>query len=129
MTSAPFLETDSSLEQANNNHDSEEVLNEELEMDKDTVNNSVFAEEIVIKNKDHLENFKSLDSIFFNTLIIMQNIIIKAKSIDQKKYIHWLSVLLASLQVLDVLDVDDGFCLPDLSSWSEHFCKDDNLKV
>ena len=67
MTSAPFLETDSSLEQANNNHDSEEVLNEELEMDKDTVNNSVFAEEIVIKNKDHLVNFKSLDSIFFNT--------------------------------------------------------------
>ena len=27
---------------------------------------------------------------------------------------------LASLQVLDVLDVEDGFCLPDLSSWSEH---------
>ena len=51
------------------------------------------------------------------------------KHINQSNiYIHWLSVLLASLQVLDVLDVDDGFRLPDLSSWSEHFCKDDNLK-
>ena len=66
MTLAPFLEADSSLEQSNN-HDSKEVLNEELEIDKDTVNNSVFAEEIVIKNKDHFVNFKSLDSIFFNT--------------------------------------------------------------
>ena len=122
---APFLEADSSLEQSNN-HDSKEVLNEELEIDKDTVNNSVFAEEIVIKNKDHLVNFKSLDSIFFNTFKCKYHH--KKQNQLIKKYIHWLSVHLASLQVLDILDVVDGFCLPDLSSWSEHFCKDDNLK-
>ena len=58
MTSAPFLEADSSLGLTNNNHDSKEVLNENLEMNKDTVNNSVFTEEIVIKNKDHLLNFE-----------------------------------------------------------------------
>ena len=30
-----------------------------------------------------------------------------------KKYIHWLSVHLAGLQVLGVLDVDAGLGLPD----------------
>ena len=61
-------------------------------------------------------NFQFLDLYSSNTLIIMK-FIIKSISINQNEYIHWLSGHLASLQVLDVLEVDDGFCLPDLSSW------------
>ena len=38
---APFLETDSSLKQTKNNHDSKELLNEELETNKYTVDNSL----------------------------------------------------------------------------------------